>query len=223
MANTAAKSKNKKQALKIKNGSTKFHAVKFRNRCAICGRPRGYIGRFHLCRICFRQRALNGELPGVKIMTWWCTTKWYIIESVSFNKNFIFTIIMTSDPIADLLSRIRNAQLRKKDTISLPSTKMLVAIVEILKREGFIAEYKVEEAEPQAELTVTLKYVNGTPAFRELVRVSKPGVRKYRGYKSIKPIMNGLGVAIFSTPMGVISGQEAVKSKVGGEYICYVY
>jgi small subunit ribosomal protein S8 len=68
-----------------------------------------------------------------------------------------------------------------------------------------------------------LKYVNGVPSIREMVRVSKPGVRKYRGYRTIKPIMNGMGVAIFSTPLGVITGKEAVKSKVGGEYLCFIY
>ncbi len=130
---------------------------------------------------------------------------------------------MISDPIADLLARIRNAQERKKDNVTLPSTNMLVAISEILKKEGFILDYKVEEKEPQNELTIDLKYVNGIPAIRELVRVSKPGVRKYRGYRTIKPIMNGMGVAIFSTPMGVVTGKDAVKSKIGGEYLCYIY
>lgn len=130
---------------------------------------------------------------------------------------------MVSDPIADFLTRIRNAQMRKHETISLPSTKILEAIASILKIEGFISEYSIEEKAPQNEITVTLKYVNEVPAIRELVRVSKPGVRKYFGYKDIKPVMNGLGVGIYSTPKGVMKGEEAFKNKVGGEYLCYVY
>jgi small subunit ribosomal protein S8 len=130
---------------------------------------------------------------------------------------------MISDPIADLLARIRNAQERKKDSIVLPSTNILVAISDILKKEGFIQDYSIQENAPQNELKVDLKYINGVPAIRELVRVSKPGVRKYRGYRTIKPIMNGMGIAIFSTPLGVVTGKEAVKNKVGGEYICFIY
>lgn len=130
---------------------------------------------------------------------------------------------MVSDPIADFLTRIRNAQLRKQESIRLPSTKMLVALSDILKKEGFIVDYKVEEAQPQNELVVTLKYVNDTPVIRELVRVSKPGIRKYLGYKNIKSIKKGLGLAIFSTPIGVISGKQAIENKVGGEYLCYIY
>lgn len=105
----------------------------------------------------------------------------------------------------------------------MPSTKMIVSIAEILKREGFLLDYHVEEAKPQSELVVELKYVNGIPAITEVVRVSKPGVRKYRGYRDIKPVKKGLGLSIFSTPMGIVTGSEAFKNKVGGEYICYVY
>jgi small subunit ribosomal protein S8 len=130
---------------------------------------------------------------------------------------------MVSDPIADLLTRIRNAQVRMQEEISLPSTKILASLAEILKEEGFISDYEILEEVPQNTLKLQLKYVNGTPAIRELVRVSKPGIRKYVGYRSIKPIKNGLGLSIISTPMGLVSGKDAVKNRVGGEYICYVY
>lgn len=130
---------------------------------------------------------------------------------------------MVNDPIGDFLSRIRNAQEREKEILELPSTKMLVAISAILKKEGFIKGYEVIEKTPQNILKIELKYVNKVPAIRSLVRVSKPGVRKYFGYKEIKPVMNGLGISIFSTPMGIITGEEATKNKVGGEYLCYVY
>jgi len=130
---------------------------------------------------------------------------------------------MITDPIADFLTRIRNAQARKKDSVSMPATKMIISIAEILKKEGFLLDYQVVEAKPQSELIVELKYVNGVPAITEVVRVSKPGVRKYRGYRDIKSVKRGLGLSIFSTPMGIVSGGEAFKNKIGGEYICYVY
>lgn len=130
---------------------------------------------------------------------------------------------MVTDPIGDFLTRIRNAQARNYDEVVLPSTRMIADICKILKAEGFILNFEVIEKSPQNELKVKLKYVNEIPAIRELVRVSKPGVRKYVGYRDIKPIMNGLGVAIYSTPHGVVKGEDAYKNRVGGEYICYIY
>lgn len=130
---------------------------------------------------------------------------------------------MVNDPIADFLTQIRNAQQRKKEEITVKSSKMLESIAAILKEEGFVLDFKIEEGEVQNELVVSLKYVNGEGAIRELTRVSKPGIRRYLGYKSIKPVKKGLGVAIISTPMGVISDKKARDNKVGGEYICYVY
>lgn len=130
---------------------------------------------------------------------------------------------MVGDSIGDYLTRIRNAIQKKQETVSMPSSKMLVRISEILKEQGFIESFDVEETKPQSTLNLTLRYVNGESAIRELVRVSKPGIRKYRGYKEIKPIMSGMGVAIFSTPSGVITDKTAVQTKVGGEYICYIF
>ncbi len=130
---------------------------------------------------------------------------------------------MVNDPISDFLSRIRNAQLRKKKKIEVPSTKILVSISEILKQEGFINDFAVVESNPQNELTVHLKYVNGSPVIRDLVRVSKPGVRRYRGYKDIEKVRSGMGVAVYSTPNGVLTGNDAIKQKIGGEFLCYIY
>ncbi len=130
---------------------------------------------------------------------------------------------MVGDSIGDYLTRIRNAIQKKQETVSMPSSKMLVRISEILKEQGFIESFDVEETKPQSTLNLTLRYVNGESAIRELVRVSKPGIRKYRGYKEIKPIMSGMGVAIFSTPSGVITDKTAIQTKVGGEYICYIF
>lgn len=128
-----------------------------------------------------------------------------------------------ADPIADFLTRIRNAQQREKETLTVPATKMLVSIAEILKSEGFINSYEVLDTDPQKTLEVELKYVNGTPAIRDLKRVSKPGIRRYLGYKDIPEVMKGLGVAILSTPQGVMTGTSARKAKVGGEFICTIY
>jgi small subunit ribosomal protein S8 len=128
-----------------------------------------------------------------------------------------------NDKIADFLTRIRNSLLRRHREVKVPATNMLVSIADILKREGFILNYKVIEEDPQNTLVLTLKYVNGEPAIRDLKRISKPGVRKYRGYRRIKYVMNGMGIGIYSTPKGVITDKEAKKLKVGGEYICEVY
>lgn len=130
---------------------------------------------------------------------------------------------MINDPISDLLTRIRNAQLRKHKEITLPSSKMLTSIAEILKEEGFITGYEVEDTKPQNTLHINLKYVNGTPAIRTLQRVSRPGVRKYRGYRDIQKVMNGLGIGIYSTPKGVITDKQAREMQTGGEYLCYIY
>lgn len=130
---------------------------------------------------------------------------------------------MITDPIGDFLTRIRNAQLRKEARVVVPSTNMLVAISEILKKEGFIAGFEIEKNDTQNSLVIDLKYVNGVPAIRELTRVSKPGIRKYRGYKEIQVVRNGQGVSIFSTPNGIVTGEDAKKQKIGGEFLCYVY
>ncbi len=129
---------------------------------------------------------------------------------------------MVNDPIGDFLTRLRNASLRRHDEVTLPSTRMIASIADILKREGFINDYKVTEQKPQNEITIEMKYVNGQPAISELERVSKPGIRRYRGYREIKSVKNGLGIAIYSTPEGLKTGEEAQKEKLGGEYICNI-
>ncbi|BCX14268.1 MAG: 30S ribosomal protein S8 [Candidatus Dojkabacteria bacterium] len=128
-----------------------------------------------------------------------------------------------NDTISDFLTRIRNSLMRRNKEVRVPSTNMLVGIAEILKREGFILDYEVVEQEPQNELVLRLKYVNGEPAIRALKRISKPGVRKYRGYRKIRAVKNGMGVGIYSTPKGLITDKEAKQLKVGGEYICEIY
>lgn len=128
-----------------------------------------------------------------------------------------------NDPIADLLARITNAQLRGHKDVTVPASKMLLAVVKILASEGFIAAYNVIEAKPQNQIVVELKYVDGEPAIRNVKRVSKPGIRRYVGYRDIAGVKNGLGLSIISTPKGIMTGTQARDAKVGGEIMCEIY
>ncbi|MBM5646599.1 30S ribosomal protein S8 [Burkholderia pseudomallei] len=127
-----------------------------------------------------------------------------------------------SDPIADMLTRIRNAQMVEKVSVSMPSSKVKVAIAQVLKDEGYIDDFAVKADGAKAELNIALKYYAGRPVIERLERVSKPGLRVYRGRSEIPQVMNGLGVAIVSTPKGVMTDRKARATGVGGEVICYV-
>ncbi|WP_446333831.1 30S ribosomal protein S8 [Burkholderia pseudomallei] len=127
-----------------------------------------------------------------------------------------------SDPIADMLTRIRNAQMVEKVSVSMPSSKVKVAIAQVLKDEGYIDDFAVKADGAKAELNIALKYYAGRPVIERLERVSKPGLRVYRGRNEIQQVMNGLGVAIVSTPKGVMTDRKARATGVGGEVICYV-
>ena len=127
-----------------------------------------------------------------------------------------------SDPIADLLTRIRNAQMVAKTSVSLPSSKLKVAIAQVLKDEGYIDGFKVNAEGGKAELEIALKYYAGRPVIERLERVSRPGLRIYKGAGSIPQVMNGLGIAIVTTPQGVMTDRKARATGVGGEVICYV-
>ena len=129
-----------------------------------------------------------------------------------------------NDPISDMLTRIRNAGMAQKTETSMPATKILVAIAKILKEEGYIADYDVVEKRPQDQLNVTLSYgPDKRHAIREIKRVSKPGLRVYAGKNEIPRVKSGLGIAIVSTPEGVLSGYEARRRGVGGEVLCTVW
>lgn len=132
---------------------------------------------------------------------------------------------MTNDPIADMLTRMRNAIARSKRNVSMPSSKMLESIAAILEKEGFVNSSEVKEIEgnPQKELTIELKYVNGVSAITSLKRISKPGLRIYLGYKDIPKVRNGLGIAVISTSKGVMAGNEARKDKIGGELLAEIW
>lgn len=127
-----------------------------------------------------------------------------------------------SDPIADMLTRIRNAQGVQKASVVMPSSKLKVAIAKVLKDEGYIDDYAVQEDGGKAQLTIGLKYYAGRPVIERIERVSKPGLRVYKGRAEIPQVMNGLGVAIISTPKGLMTDRKARATGVGGEVLCYV-
>ncbi len=131
---------------------------------------------------------------------------------------------MMTDPIADMLTRIRNAAMTRKRRVSMPSSKMKLAIARILKEEGFIQHYDVTNEKPQPQLRIVLRYdQEKRPVITNLQRVSKPGRRIYVKHDEIPWVQSGMGVAILSTPKGVISDRKARKLGVGGEVICYVW
>jgi len=127
-----------------------------------------------------------------------------------------------SDPIADLLTRIRNAQQVAKPSVSVPSCKVKVAIAQVLKDEGYIDGFQIKGDGGKAELEIALKYYAGRPVIERIERVSRPGLRVYKGRDAIPQVMNGLGVAIVTTPKGVMTDRKARASGVGGEVLCYV-
>jgi small subunit ribosomal protein S8 len=129
-----------------------------------------------------------------------------------------------TDPIGDMLTRIRNAQMRALHNVIIPSSKFRSKILDVLKQEGYISDYKlVSSAKNQGILSVDLKYNNGMPVIKEIKRVSKPGRRIYAKADSIPKIQNGLGLAIVSTSQGIMSDNDARIKKVGGEIICRVF
>lgn len=127
-----------------------------------------------------------------------------------------------SDPIADMLTRIRNAQMVEKASVSMPASKLKTAIAQVLKDEGYIDGFQIKEEGGKKELEIALKYYAGRPVIERIERVSRPGLRIYRGAKEIPQVMNGLGVAIVTTPKGVMTDRKARAAGVGGEVLCYV-
>ena len=129
-----------------------------------------------------------------------------------------------NDPIGDMIARIRNAQMRNKSKVAMPASKQRERVAEVLKSEGFIRGYaSVAHANGRSELEIELKYFDGEPVIREIARVSKPGRRVYASVKALPRINNGLGVAIVSTPKGVMADHDARDANVGGEIICTVF
>ncbi len=128
-----------------------------------------------------------------------------------------------TDPLGDLLTRIRNGQRAKKDSVLSPSSKLRVRVLDVLQREGYIRGYSDEEMGPAKGVRIELKYFEGQPAIKHVARVSKPGRRVYSGSQDLPRVMNGLGITIVSTPRGVLSDAEAREQNVGGEVLAEVF
>ena len=127
-----------------------------------------------------------------------------------------------SDPIADMLTRIRNAQMVQKVSVAMPASKLKTAIAEVLKAEGYIDDFAVRGEPNKPQLEIALKYYAGKPVIEHIERVSRPGLRVYKGRHDIPTVMNGLGVAIVTTPKGVMTDRKARQAGIGGEVLCYV-
>jgi small subunit ribosomal protein S8 len=128
-----------------------------------------------------------------------------------------------SDPIADFLTRIRNAQMAQMPTVESPSSKIKVAISEVLQNEGYISGYKVDDNEGKAVISVDLKYFQGKPVIEEIKRASRPGLRSYKGKEDLPKVRAGLGIAILSTSKGLMTDKQAATAGIGGEVLCTVF
>jgi small subunit ribosomal protein S8 len=128
-----------------------------------------------------------------------------------------------TDPLGDLLTRIRNGQRARKDSVLTPASKLRVRVLDVLEREGYIRGYSEEQMGPAAGIRIELKYFEGQPAIKHVARVSKPGRRVYSGSQDLPRVRNGLGITIVSTPRGVLSDAEAREQNVGGEVLAEVF
>ncbi len=132
--------------------------------------------------------------------------------------------MVTTDPIADLLTRIRNALIARHDTVNVPNSKMKKAIVDILVNEGYVKGVEVVDVDGHPEMSITLKYgAKYESVIKNLKRISKPGLRVYAGYEELPKVLGGLGIAIISTSKGIMTDKDARKNKVGGEVLAYVW
>lgn len=127
-----------------------------------------------------------------------------------------------TDPVADMLTRIRNAQMASKSAVSMPASKIKLAIAKVLKEEGYIESFAIHKNGAKLELHVELKYYDGSPVIERIDRVSRPGLRVYKGKDDLPKVMNGLGIAIVSTPKGVMTDRQARAGNMGGEVLCVV-
>ena len=127
-----------------------------------------------------------------------------------------------SDPIADMLTRIRNAQMVQKTVVAMPASKLKVAIAQVLKDEGYVEGFALTGETAKQQLEIALKYYAGRPVIEHIERVSRPGLRIYKGRHDIPQVQNGLGVAIVTTPKGVMTDRKARQAGIGGEVLCYV-
>ncbi|MFD0917858.1 30S ribosomal protein S8 [Pseudahrensia aquimaris] len=131
---------------------------------------------------------------------------------------------MMNDPVGDMLTRIRNAHMRGKNKVSTPASNLRASVLDVLEREGYIRGYtRTDYDNGKADLEIELKYYEGAPVIREITRISKPGRRVYSSVKSLPTVANGLGIAILSTPKGVMADHDAREQNVGGEVLCQIF
>ena len=200
-----------KTSLKVKQARKPKYSTRAYTRCRLCGRPHSVLRKYGICRICFRELAYKGEIPGVRKASW----------SISERRTTVMTM---TDPIADMLTRIRNANTVGHETVEIPASKMKKAIAEILKEEGYITDFDVIEDDKQGMIKVTMKYgANKERVISGIKKISKPGLKVYAKANDVPKVLGGLGIAIISTSKGIVSDKEARKLGVGGEVICYVW
>ena len=235
-----------KTALRVKAARKPKFAVRGYTRCQRCGRPKAVYRKFGLCRICLREMAHRGELPGrdqVQLVTPTTildgldtrlarsphsTTRAERCRSPGKPRRGRNTNTMTmTDPIADMLTRLRNANQAYHDAVTMPYSKLKAGVADILQQEGYITSYKVDEPVEGAvgkTLTLTLKYgQNRERSIAGIRRISKPGLRVYAKSSGLPKVLGGLGIAIISTSQGLLTDRQANQKGVGGEVLAYVW
>ena len=178
--------------------------IRMQRRCAITGRPHAVYRKFGLGRNKLRELAMKGDIPGLVKSSW----------------QGLF--MSMQDPIADLFSRINNAQSRRKSSVVVPSSKKKISLLSLLKDKGYIDSYDVSDSS-KPEIEIKLKYFEGAPVIKELKRISKPGLRQYSSNTQLPEVNGGLGIAIISTNQGLMTDAEAKEAGLGGELICSVF
>ena len=198
-----------KKSLIIKAAREQKYETRQYNRCQLCGRPRGYLRKYKMCRICFRKLASEGLLPGVTKSSWQSGRR---IE------------MSASDPVADMLTKVRNAANARHEKVDIPASKLKLEIVKILKTEGYIKNFKKVQEEGHSIIRIILKYDDSNnPVIHGAKKISTPGRRVYSGYKDLPRVFNGYGTIIVSTSAGVTTGKKASEKMVGGELICSIW
>jgi small subunit ribosomal protein S8 len=202
-------------------------------RCQRCGRPHSVYRKFGLCRVCFREMAHAGELPGITKSSWYAhqpkTSRREVraAETPEKPRRESSPDMTMTDPIADMLTRLRNANTAYHDTVAMPHSKLKTHVAEILQQEGYIAGWHVDEPgedEVGKTLTLELKYgPNRERSIAGIKRISKPGLRVYAKSTNLPRVLGGLGVAIISTSSGLLTDRQAGKKGVGGEVLAYVW
>ena len=200
-----------KRSMVVKQEREPKFSTRAYTRCRVCGRPHAVLKKFGICRICFRELAYKGQIPGVKKASW------------SFGKED--NTMSMSDPIADMLTRIRNGNTAKHDTVDVPVSKIKKAIADILTNEGYIKGYELIEDGVKSTMRITLKYGKdkNEKVITGIKKISKPGLRVFAGKEELPKVLGGLGIAIISTSQGIMTDKEAREKGIGGEVIAFVW